>query len=213
MMAHSTLLSLLGLFALAFTSYGQSTPSSGTKFSEYILAPTSRTVKPVSIFQVNGSVSDPEALLTSSADANGGATSFQGPLAYVTYDFGKNVAGWINFVVEDLAGDSEGSGATFTVTFTESSLWISPTTSDGIGDPVGNVRPLSCASKWSWSQWWLNFVFIESPDVVQPHWTGELLCSKRIPTRRFQISDSVHGRKRQLDHFEHVYQLLRLSAL
>jgi hypothetical protein len=147
-MAHSTFLSLLGLFALAFTSYGQSTATSGTKFSEYILAPASRTVKPVSIFQVTGSVSDPEALLASSTDGAGGTTSFQGPVAYVTYDFGKNIAGWVNFAVEDLAGDSEGSGTSFTVAFTESSLWISPNTSDGIGDGVGNVSPLPCGAKW-----------------------------------------------------------------
>src|ERR1700749_4858302 len=101
---------LLGL--LTFVA-GQSTD---TKFAEYILAPTSRIIKPLRINQVNGTVERPESLLSSSAP--GRSTSFQGPVAYVTNDFGKNVAGWVNFAAENLASDVD-----LTVTFTESSLY------------------------------------------------------------------------------------------
>jgi len=130
---------LLGFTTLATLTAANST----TKFTEYILAPPTRIVQPISIYQVNGSVSDPEALLPAGGGSGAGTTTFQGPTAYVTYDFGKNVAGWVSFGVEELAPASGGSnGTTFTVTFTESSLWISPNTSDGIGDPVGNNPPM-----------------------------------------------------------------------
>lgn len=110
--------------------------SEKAKFSEYILAPSSRTVKPVSIHQVVGSVKHPEALLANAI--RNAKTSFEGPTAYVTYDFGKNVGGWVHFEIDKL--DSlNAKEITLTVTFTESSLYISSNASDGIGDSVGNV--------------------------------------------------------------------------
>ena len=126
----SSSLLLLGLSALADAL------SSETKFSEYILAPASRIVKPVGIYQVKGDVERPESLLENSKA--GETTSFHGPHAYVTYDFGKNVGGWVNFAVDDIVS-SDKTQTTLTVTFTESSLYISPNTSDGIGNTVGNM--------------------------------------------------------------------------
>ena len=55
------------------------------KYEEYILAPDSRTLHPVSVHKVNGSVSGAESL---AGDSTGSAT-FQGQSAAVTYDFGK----------------------------------------------------------------------------------------------------------------------------
>ena len=54
------------------------------RYEQYILAPTSRTLHPASVYNVNGSVSDAESL-TGNAP---GSALFKGPSA-VTYDFGK----------------------------------------------------------------------------------------------------------------------------
>lgn len=59
-------------------------PVYAAKYEEYILAPTSRTLHPVYIHQINGSVSSAHSL---TGDAPGSAI-FQGQSA-VTYDFGK----------------------------------------------------------------------------------------------------------------------------
>ena len=54
------------------------------RYEQYILAPSSRTLHPVSVYQVNGSVSNADSL---TGDSSGNAV-FQGQSA-VTYDFGK----------------------------------------------------------------------------------------------------------------------------
>jgi hypothetical protein len=53
-------------------------------YEEYILAPTSRTLHPATVYQVNGSVSDAASLTGDSS----GTAKFNGKAA-VTYDFGK----------------------------------------------------------------------------------------------------------------------------
>jgi hypothetical protein len=58
--------------------------ASAAKYEQYILAPSSRTLHPVSVYQVNGSVSNADSL---TGDTSGNAV-FQGQSA-VTYDFGK----------------------------------------------------------------------------------------------------------------------------
>ena len=58
--------------------------TSAAKYEQYILAPSSRTLHPVSVYQVNGSVSNADSL---TGDFSGNAV-FQGQSA-VTYDFGK----------------------------------------------------------------------------------------------------------------------------
>jgi hypothetical protein len=55
------------------------------QYEEYILAPASRTLHPVSVHKVNGSVSGAESLIGEST----GSATFQGQSAAVTYDFGK----------------------------------------------------------------------------------------------------------------------------
>lgn len=92
-------------------------------YSEYVLAPSSRTVYPVAVHEVNGTVTNAEGLLNG---ANGTAT-FSASSA-VTFDFGKNIAGLVSVV----AGDStSSSSAVIWLTFTESSIWISGNASDG----------------------------------------------------------------------------------
>lgn len=102
-------------------------------YSEYILAPSSRTVFPVSVYNINGTVDNAEGLLNG---ANSTAT-FSAASA-VTYDFGKNIAGQVSLV----AGDSVYSpDAVIGLTYTESSFWIAgfasdATASDGVDEPL-----------------------------------------------------------------------------
>ncbi|KAL9620008.1 MAG: hypothetical protein Q9160_005385 [Pyrenula sp. 1 TL-2023] len=85
-------------------------------YSEYILAPQSRTIRPASVYNVNGTVNNAEAL---TEGAGGSSASFEGASA-VTYDFGLNTAGIVSFTVDSTSGSDEYIG----VSFTESSLWI-----------------------------------------------------------------------------------------
>ena len=94
-------------------------------YSEYILAPASRTVYPASVHKVNGSVSNAETLAGS---AHGSAT-FNG-VSSVTFDYGKNVAGIVSVTV----GTSSSPHAFIGLTYTESSLWINGQASDATAD-------------------------------------------------------------------------------
>lgn len=91
-------------------------------YDEYILAPSSRTVRPTSLYLSSGSVSSEHALLDGQAPSGQGLTleTFN---SSVTYDFGKNVAGWINFKTTSRSG-SVG------FTFAESSIWVSSESCD-----------------------------------------------------------------------------------
>ncbi|TAQ83360.1 hypothetical protein B7494_g8318 [Chlorociboria aeruginascens] len=93
-------------------------------YSEYILAPTSRTLHPVSVYQVNGSVTSPETLTSPT-----GSATFNG-MSAVTYDYGKNIAGVVSITV----GTSSSSDAFIGLTYSESSLWISGAASDATSD-------------------------------------------------------------------------------
>jgi hypothetical protein len=93
-------------------------------YSEYILAPSSRTVYPVSVHQVNGSISDASSLAASS-----GSATFNGTSA-VTFDYGKNIAGVVSVTV----GSVSSSDAFIGLTYSESSLWINGQASDATAD-------------------------------------------------------------------------------
>lgn len=117
--------------------------SASAPFSQYILAPPSRIVFPVSVHQVNGTVSNAASLTSiTGTDNTTGIATFQGPSA-VTFDFGKNVAGIVSLVV----GNSTLNGSALTqagdawigVTFSESSLWISGEASDATADAGQDV--------------------------------------------------------------------------
>lgn len=102
-------------------------------YSEYILAPSSRTVNPVSVYNVNGTVNNAEGLL----DGVNGTATFSAASA-VTFDFGKNIAGQVSVVA---GGSAYSPDAVVWLTFTESNLWINgngsdATASDGLDEPM-----------------------------------------------------------------------------
>jgi hypothetical protein len=93
---------------------------SAAPYSEYVLAPPSRRLYPVSVRTVNGSVSDAASLVQRRNNA-----TFSGPSA-VTLDFGKNIGGLVSFDIVNSSSTREYIG----ITFTESSLYISNETCD-----------------------------------------------------------------------------------
>ncbi|KAK5128631.1 hypothetical protein LTR08_003952 [Meristemomyces frigidus] len=96
-------------------------------YSEYILAPSSRILHPVSVYKVNGTVTGAETLLDGSNNGTGSAT-FDG-ISSVTYDFGKNIAGVASLRIGDVDADQF-----IGLTYTESSLWISGEGCDATAD-------------------------------------------------------------------------------
>jgi hypothetical protein len=95
-------------------------------YSEYILAPKSRTLRPVSVHSSNGTI-NPEALLTTSVNTT--TTTFAADAA-TAYDFGINIVGLVSL---DITATSDAHQA-IGVTFSESSLWISNASSDATAD-------------------------------------------------------------------------------
>ncbi|KAK5108306.1 hypothetical protein LTR62_008621 [Meristemomyces frigidus] len=104
------------LLAIALAGVASAIP-----YSEYILAPSQRVLAPVSVHHTNGSVAN-AAGLTEGASGN---TVLSGPSA-ITYDYGKDIGGLVSFTVSS----TNGSGEFIGISFTESSLWISPDGSD-----------------------------------------------------------------------------------
>ena len=102
-------------------------------YQEYILAPASRTVRPVSIFRQDGPSTSPDALLAQNAGA-GQSLVLGGFNSSVTYDFGKNIGGWVNFNVSSASGN-------VAFTFSESSLWVASWACDSITQ-IGRDTPL-----------------------------------------------------------------------
>ncbi|KAJ4390040.1 hypothetical protein N0V93_007513 [Gnomoniopsis smithogilvyi] len=121
------------MWAYAFTIASLLGRAYSVPYSEYILAPPSRTVFPVAVYNINGTVDNAEGLLNG---ANTTATF--SAVSAVTYDFGKNIAGQVSVV----AGDSAYSpDAVIGLTYSESSLWIAgfasdATASDGVDEPL-----------------------------------------------------------------------------
>ncbi|TBU39944.1 Six-hairpin glycosidase [Dichomitus squalens] len=100
-------------------------------YQQYILAPPSRTLRPVAVRLQSGSLSAATDLLDSQVSLSLILDTFN---SSVTYDFGKNVAGSVNF-------NTTSNGGALGFTFTESSLWISPEASDATAD-AGSDAPL-----------------------------------------------------------------------
>jgi hypothetical protein len=108
--------------ALALGSTASSIP-----YSEYILAPKSRTLIPSSVHNSNGSITSPEHL-TSSAPRNSTTTFLDSAAA--AYDFGINIAGVVSVDVAAVSDANQYIG----ITFSESSLWVSNASSDATAD-------------------------------------------------------------------------------
>jgi len=90
-----------------------------TKYKQYILAPKQRNLKPIAVHSINGDVRNANTLLSHGQKRS--ATTF-GANSSLTLDFGRNVAGTVQFNVRHSSGPNEFVG----VSFTESSMWISP---------------------------------------------------------------------------------------
>jgi hypothetical protein len=92
-------------------------------YSEYILAPSNRTLLPNSVHKVNGTVEGANNLI---GDSSGSTTFSNG--SSVTLDFGKNIAGLVTL---DIASPDSGI---IWLTYTESSLWINGEACDAMAD-------------------------------------------------------------------------------
>lgn len=92
-----------------------------TPYSDYILAPTQRTLAPVNVHHAYGTVPNAAGVTTSGS----GDTILQG-ISAVTYDYTKNIGGLVSFVVSDVSGSGQFVG----ISYSESSMWISPDGSD-----------------------------------------------------------------------------------
>ncbi|KAL1306274.1 hypothetical protein AAFC00_004362 [Neodothiora populina] len=92
-----------------------------TQYSEYILAPKERVLAPVSVHRANGSVSN-AAGVTESGSGNIVFSS----VSAVTFDYSKNIGGLVSFVVDQVSGPGQFIG----ISYSESSMWITPDGSD-----------------------------------------------------------------------------------
>jgi hypothetical protein len=99
-------------------------PAVAIPYHDYILAPKSRTLRPVAVHSSNGSVSNPVGLTNAHAKV-----VFDGEAA-TSYDFGINIAGVVSLNIGSVLDSSQYIG----VTFSESSLWISNLSSDATAD-------------------------------------------------------------------------------
>lgn len=104
----------------------------GAAYSDYILAPKSRTLIPSSVHGINGSVANAISL---TGNHTGNAT-FYG-LSSVTYDFQKNIAGVVTLDIQSVSSEDAYLG----VTFSESNLWINEQACDATAD-AGLDSPL-----------------------------------------------------------------------
>ncbi|KAF2031214.1 bacterial alpha-L-rhamnosidase domain-containing protein [Setomelanomma holmii] len=102
--------------------------TSAIAYDEYILAPKSRTLRPASVHNFNGSVTNPESLTTSATLSNS-MTTFQGESASA-YDFRINIAGIVTLSIAAVSDANQYVG----VTFSESSLWVSNASCDATAD-------------------------------------------------------------------------------
>jgi len=89
-------------------------------WSSYMLSPSTRTLAPVAIFKTNGTVQNPNNLLT------GSAAMISGRGSYVVLDFGKEVGGIVTLSFPAAGSNAESVG----LAFTESSEYVGPI-SDG----------------------------------------------------------------------------------
>ncbi|KAL1620160.1 hypothetical protein SLS54_006361 [Diplodia seriata] len=101
-------------------------------YEQYILAPSSRTLHPVSVWKVNGTVPGVDSV---TGDAPGSATFTD--ISAATFDYEKNIAGVVSLTVGEVSDESQYIG----ITFSESSLWISGESSDATAD-AGNDETL-----------------------------------------------------------------------
>jgi hypothetical protein len=105
------------LYATALGSTALAIP-----YSEYILAPSHRDLSPVTVYNVNGTVSNAAGVTTSGS----GETTFSDKSG-VTYDYTRNIGGLVSFAVSSVSSDKD---QYIGISYSESSLWISSEGSD-----------------------------------------------------------------------------------
>ncbi|EPQ59764.1 Six-hairpin glycosidase [Gloeophyllum trabeum ATCC 11539] len=110
--------SLAFLVALAASCYARA-PSG--PWDEFNYAPASKTVVPVRVYSVVGSVAGAEGLVS----GPDGQATFSSDGSHVTLDFGKEVGGVVSLNVDNATSQSA-----FSLSFTESPLFINPEWSD-----------------------------------------------------------------------------------
>lgn len=115
----------MGFLCTALLAYA-GLVSAAAKYDQYILAPSSRTIYPVSVYQgkVNGTVTGAESI---AGEATGSAIFTD--VSAVTYDFGKNIGGLVSLQIGNVDPDQF-----IGLTYSESSLWISGVGSDATAD-------------------------------------------------------------------------------
>jgi hypothetical protein len=98
---------------------------------KYNYAPASRTIAPKSVYGMNGSIVNPNNVLT------GDATAIVGKGAYLVLDFGKEVGGIITLTFAAASDANQSVG----LAFSESSLYVGPSSdqSNGSGTPDGAI--------------------------------------------------------------------------
>jgi hypothetical protein len=102
-------------------------------YEQYILTPSLRILRPVSIHNVNGTVTDAVSLTQES----GGRATFKDKSG-ITFDYEKNIAGLVSFTVGKISDQHQFLG----LTFSESSLWISGAYSDASTADAGRDKIL-----------------------------------------------------------------------
>ncbi|OCL08195.1 hypothetical protein AOQ84DRAFT_45542 [Glonium stellatum] len=98
---------------------------SGIPYEQYILAPSSRTLYPISVHGTNGTVSNSISLARSLT----GSCVFDG-VSSATFNYQKNIAGVVTLTIGTISSSDQFIG----ITFSESSLWISSKYSDATAD-------------------------------------------------------------------------------
>ena len=107
--------------------------ASAVPYSSYILAPSSRTLRPIAVHAINGTVTSASSLVAPSFDkplSAPGHAVFSGSGSNVTFDYGQNIEG----VASIRVGPSSKAGSRIGVTFSESSMWIAGFASDATAD-------------------------------------------------------------------------------
>ncbi|KAI4731507.1 bacterial alpha-L-rhamnosidase domain-containing protein [Aureobasidium sp. EXF-10728] len=101
--------------------------AAASKYDEYILAPKSRTLHPVAVYQdkINGTITGASSL----ANDSPGSAIFKGVSA-VTYDFGVNIGGLVSLTI----GNKTDTDQSIAITYSESSQWISGVACDATQD-------------------------------------------------------------------------------
>lgn len=101
--------------------------SAVSEYDEYILAPKSRTLHPVAVYQdkVNGTIIGASSLASDST----GSAIFKG-ISAVTYDFGVNIGGLVSLTI----GNKTDTNQSIAITYSESSQWISGIACDATQD-------------------------------------------------------------------------------